>query len=167
MKNTSKSHKKFAKLREELHVRTAKRLEQEALTNPRLAAFKDVDPYFWSFGSGSRLVALVPVADKNHPLHGQHDYYSTARSSGEGRLAPAFLIEPHETDPEVFIFDSERRCGQTAEHLKDNPVVLIFKGCDDGHVGRRFQSVQDAMDYLDCMLCFEDIFQDSEIAYHN
>lgn len=56
---------------------------------------------------------------------------------------------------------------QMKAHLESNPVVLFFHGCDDGHVGRRFKTEKDAIEYIQCMNVFEDIFEDSEIQSHN
>ncbi len=52
-------------------------------------------------------------------------------------------------------------------HLEAHPVVLFFYGCDDGHVGKRFKTKEDAFEYLECMNVFEDIFEDSDIQHHN
>ncbi len=52
-------------------------------------------------------------------------------------------------------------------HIEAHPVVLFFYGCDDGHVGKRFKTQEDAFEYLECMNVFEDIFEDSDIQHHN
>jgi hypothetical protein len=52
------------------------------------------------------------------------------------------------------------------QHIIDNPVILYFQGCDDGHVGRRFKTQVEAMEYLQMIEVFEDIFSD-KLEYHN
>lgn len=51
-------------------------------------------------------------------------------------------------------------------HIIENPVVLFFQGCDDGHVGKRFKNELEAITYLQIIDAFEDIF-DNELEYHN
>ncbi len=43
-------------------------------------------------------------------------------------------------------------------YLKAHPVAVIFKGCDDGSVGLRFKTKDDAMEFLSCLTVFEDVF---------
>lgn len=94
-----------------------------------------------------------------------------------------------EYNPEIkcFIFDSEvsklyihqkKLHSQQYEYIKKdtfeevkahiiaNPVVLYFKGCDDGHVGKRFKNKEEALEYLQLIDVFEDIF-DEDLQYHN
>lgn len=52
-------------------------------------------------------------------------------------------------------------------HIESHPIVLFFYGCDDGHVGKRFKTKEDAFEYLQCMNVFEDIFDDDDIQHHN
>jgi hypothetical protein len=143
-------------------------LSNRALTNPLLKNFEKLNPYFLSFGAPGRasLVAVLPVAEIGHPRFEQHDYFSCPSKDGGPRLSPVFLIDhswiTHHNPP--FQFDSEKL---SMSEIEQNPVCLLFHGCDDGHVGKRFKTHQDAMDYLNCMLVFEDIFDDEAIAYHN
>lgn len=51
-------------------------------------------------------------------------------------------------------------------HIVENPVVLFFKGCDDGHVGKRFKTQEEAFEYLQMIDVFEDIF-DEDLQCHN
>ena len=52
-------------------------------------------------------------------------------------------------------------------YLEAHPVALFFYGCDDGHVGLRFKTEKEAMEYLQCMDVFEDVFEDKNLQYHN
>lgn len=52
------------------------------------------------------------------------------------------------------------------QHIVDNPVVLFFYGCDDGHVGKRFKTEKDAFEYLELLEVFEDVF-DEDLQNHN
>lgn len=52
------------------------------------------------------------------------------------------------------------------QYIIDNPVVLYFHGCDDGHVGKRFKTEIEAMEYLQMIDVFEDIFSDN-LEHHN
>lgn len=51
-------------------------------------------------------------------------------------------------------------------HIINHPVVLFFQGCDDGHVGKRFKTELEAMEYLQLLDTFEDIFEE-DLEYHN
>ena len=56
------------------------------------------------------------------------------------------------------------------QYIVDHPVVLFFKGCDDGHVGKRFKTKEEAFEYLQLIDVFEDVFEDvfdEELQYHN
>lgn len=45
------------------------------------------------------------------------------------------------------------------KHILENPYVLIFKGCDDGHVGLRFSSKDEVYSYLKSLEVFENVFE--------
>lgn len=95
--------------------------------------------------------------------------------------------EPYNPDIKFFIFDTEDSklylhekkphsqqyhyvqkdtYEEMKAHIVSHPVVLYFKGCDDGHVGKRFKTKEDAMEYIQLIDVFEDIF-DEDLQYHN
>jgi hypothetical protein len=147
-----------------------------SVTNARIERYSELEPYYLEFRQDSKLVAILPTVPPEHPLHGHYHYYSVEPiDATRPRLSPVFLIDstnkrldsPNWAD-QPFVFDSEDSSKlEIAKRIQENPIVLFFKGCDDGHVGRRFPSVQDAMDYVDCMLYFEDIFEDELRQAHN
>ena len=158
----------LAKARAQHEAELMAAIEKEALNNPRIAAFKELPPYYLSFGSRAKLVAILPVADASHPAFEKFHYYASRKTNDE-KVAAAFVwddshLKEHESR---FMFCSEGASLEAVEKAKANPVVLMFKGCDDGHAGRRFKTVQEAMDYIDCMVCFEDIFEDADKEFAN
>lgn len=73
-----------------------------------------------------------------------------------------------------FVFDSEESMLYTyqngkysksiffedmVEHIVNNPYILFFQGCDDGHVGLRFSCEKDIYTYLESLTVFEDVFK--------
>jgi hypothetical protein len=51
-------------------------------------------------------------------------------------------------------------------YIISHPVVLYFQGCDDGHVGKRFKTKEEAFEYIQLLDVFEDVF-DEDLEYHN
>lgn len=70
---------------------------------------------------------------------------------------------PHQ---QKYHFVKKESFEKMRQHLNDNPVVLFFYGCDDGHVGKRFKNESEAFEYLQMIEVFEDIF-DNDLQYHN
>ena len=46
-------------------------------------------------------------------------------------------------------------------------VVLFCHGQDDGHVGFRFGTIEQATMFLNTLVVFEDVFSDTAIQYQN
>jgi len=97
------------------------------------------------------------------------------------------LTNNYHPDMKCFIFDSEdsklykhekkphsqqyhyvknSNYEEMREYIISHPIVLYFKGCDDGHVGKRFKTKDEAFEYLQLIEVFEDIF-DEDLHYHN
>lgn len=147
-----------------------------------------VDNYFKKFCIGSSLIGFIPVQEPNnayvkyHSVECEHPTYK--------RVVPVFAIAPNQTQqvysktkkqmvtqpiPE-FVFDSEYAKLQSKKkeiaeamkkHLEDNPFVLFFKGCDDGHKGMRFKNEQEAMEYLQMFDFFEEVISEDDMQSHN
>lgn len=159
-------------------------------TNHLLQFYPKLDDYFKSWIDGSELVAVIPTLDENHPKH--RAYYASCH-----QLSAVFLYENPSSfsgleqpinSPRYFLFDSEydqlfsyekKEYSQQFHHvpqkgfetniqkLNQKPFILFFYGCDDGHVGKRFPTKQDALEYLQCIQYFEEIFEDIDLQYHN
>lgn len=142
--------------------------------------------YFKKFVSGSNLLGFIPVQD-----HEQHSYYSVeCEHPIYKRVVPVFAVPPKRVQqvyikskqtmveqpvPE-FVFDSEdsklrSKQKEVAEamqkHIEENPFVLFFMGCDDGHKGMRFKNEQEAMEYLQMFDFFDEIINEKNMQNHN
>ena len=78
-------------------------------------------------------------------------YYSNGSECG--RIVPVFVGDSIDSNPgspyfgKKWKFDTEKY--KTDEELGD--WVLVFKGCDDGHIGMRFNSREEAIQFIkDC-----------------
>ena len=133
---------------------------EQAAGNTRLAnvfeIFPDAKSYGWQFIEKFDMVAIVPAKTTDH------SYYAL-QGHGVAFLANYTGVESEKQ----FIFDSEHTYlgGAAAKpkeayhaHIAENPVVLFFHGCDDGHVGMRFASKASAMTFIDVLDSFEDVF---------
>ncbi len=193
METLTKEQRKYKNQRDIRLNRTKELLAREAKDNKRLAQWTDLDDYYIEWIDGSTLVAVLGT----NPSDDTHSYYSVASKTHENiRLSPVFMYVNQEfTEDEllhgnqkkrVFVFDTEfdklytyvtnknenkfekRVSFETHKnYIAEHPVVLIFKGCDDGHVGLRFKNEADAMKYLDALVVFEDIFKNQKLQYHN
>ncbi len=118
--------------------------------------FPNASSYGWRFIEKFKLVALVPAKGD------EHSYYALR---GHGA---AFLADETTTPMDKrFVFDSEhhylRGAGTKPQqayqaHIESHPVVVFFYGCDDGHVGMRFPTEQQARDFIGMLDHFEDVF---------
>jgi len=84
--------------------------------------------------------------------------------------------KPHYFKENLFLFHSEASClynyqkgyfantlfSDMKQHIIDNPYAVLFKGCDDGHVGKRFGSREKAEDFLLNLQFFDAIFDDAD-----
>lgn len=90
-----------------------------------------INSYYLTYRQNSELLGFMPCSqvDNNHAA-----YYSVATTKGV-RVAPVFYV-PN------MIFDSE------GDHAVAGPA-LFFRGCDDGHMGIKFETKADALQWLD------------------
>jgi hypothetical protein len=147
-----------------------------------------VDDYFKKYTTGSKLIGFIPVKDSNNALI---SYYSVACEHPiYKRVVPVFAIPPHRTQPVYvkatkkmvdkplpeFVFDSEDSAlnskkkevsSAMKKHFDENPFVLFFKGCDDGHKGMRFKNEQEAMEYLQMFDFFDEVIDEKDMQMHN
>ncbi len=127
--------------------------------NPLLAKaktlFPDSSSYGWRFLDRFHMAAVVPS-------NGQQSYYAL-RGHGVAFISD----ESTQEETHQFIFDSEfyRTDDERSvylHHFRKHPIVVLFFGCDDGHVGMRFATRNDAMDFLNSLEVFEDVFEFSK-----
>lgn len=138
-------------------------------------AHKITNPYYLTF-LGAPLVAVLEGLPKEHP--DCQKYYQSC----DGVTAVFFLKNPPifndkpNLRSEYFMFDDEYHACQHPDqderafaqaYVQENPVILYFKGCDDGSVGLRFPTEKDAMDYLSGLTYFEDVFKNPRLSYDN
>ena len=135
------------------------RAEQQA-GNTQLAAAFEVFPslgsYGWDWLEDFRLVALIPAQAP------EHRYYAM-RGYGAGFLADQ-TAKPVD---KRFVFGSEfqyllgadsRAKAAYHAYLESHPVVVFFRGGDDGHVGMRFATEHDARQFLSIFQSFDEVF---------
>ena len=54
-----------------------------------------------------------------------------------------------------------QRYNQVKEHIKNNPYLLIFVGCDDGDTGMRFPDEASAINYISNeIVYFDEVYED-------
>ena len=173
-----------------------KQIMEDSKINKMLDRHVELPAFFKEWITGSRLVAVIPALnlddEKSQPYY---SVASLKNPEGEPeiiRVSPVYMFINEGfkdfSDPQKmfagrnFIFDTEfdklfsyqknhyvkvPTFDEMKAHLELNPVVLFFHGCDDGHVGKRFKTEADAIEYIQCMNVFEDIFEDCEIQRHN
>jgi len=61
--------------------------------------------------------------------------------------------------------ESKRRA--ILNNQKENPYILFFHGCDDGHCALRFQNEQAAKEYLTLVETFEDVIENNTMIWLN
>ena len=145
--------------------------------------------------SGSTLLGTIPALHPSNPK--SQSYYSVTTNDGmqvgvaflyvNNNILPSDIhdnIPLHQLIiPQMFIFDTEfnklvkYNCDgtyrklptyeDTARKVNENPVVLFFHGNDDGHVGFRFGTIEQATTFLNTLVVFEDVFSYTAIQYHN
>ena len=127
--------------------------------NPLLAKaktlFPDSSSYGWRFLDRFHMAAVISSS-------GQQSYYAL-RGHGVAFMSD----ESTQEETHQFIFDSEfcrtdDERGVYLHHFRKHPIVVLFFGCDDGHVGMRFATRNDAMDFLNSLDVFEDVFEFSK-----
>lgn len=161
---TKLTRKQKAQCQEWQHTRWdafVEHIHQEKTTGNRhldnvFDVFPHANTYGWYVVDKFKLVALIPLQNTTH------SYYAL---KGHG---VAFLANETNTPlHERFVFDSERvymngvipKLKQAYQaHLEANPVVVFFRGSDDGHVGMRLTSEQDARHFIDMLTSFDDVF---------
>jgi hypothetical protein len=88
-----------------------------------------INSYYMTFPKGE-LLGFIPCSSSDD----YSKYYSVETTKGS-RVVPVFFI------PE-FKFDSD--------NSDDNKgPVLFFHGCDDGHIGLKFTTKEDALKWID------------------
>lgn len=89
-----------------------------------------INNYYMTFLNGE-LLGFMPCSEG---ADGYSRYYSVETTKGS-RVVPVFFLP-------AFKFDSDH---------SDDPKgpVLFFHGCDDGHMGLKFQSKEDALTWID------------------
>lgn len=127
--------------------------------NPLLSKAKElfptIDSYGWYFLERFKMAAIIPS-------NGEQSYYAL-----QGHGVAFISDESTQEEAHQFIFDSEfyrtdEELGVYMHHFRTHPIVVFFFGCDDGHVGMRFATRQNALEFLNAMEVFEDIFEYSK-----
>lgn len=141
-----------------------------------------IPDYYKKFSSNSKLITILPALQKDD--NNAQPYYSVGLSDDDNkRVSPVFLIINPSFDidnfseDDLFIFDNEilysydrNKYGKLKktksadfdkiiQNIYQNPVVLVFQGCDDGHVAKRFKNQDEAFEFLNLLDVFEDVFQ--------
>lgn len=159
------------------------------LENNKLKYINQIEDYFKKYREKEPFTILPAL--EYHDRDAQ-PYYSVGIISDDNiRVSPVFLlvnpdfnISNFETTKNIFIFDNEnpyvyetniygttrkqkaKNFDEIVNHIAQHPVMLIFKGCDDGDIAKRFKTKEDAIEFLALLEKFEDIFQ-FDISYLN
>jgi len=159
------------------------------LENNKLKYINHIDDYFKKY-RGNDIFTIIPALSAGHK--NAHSYYSVSLNSDENiRVSPVFLlvnpdfnVSNFETTKNIFLFNNEdpyiyqrnpygtirkkkaKNFDEIVNHIAQHPVMLIFKGCDDGHIAKRFKTKEEAIEFLSLLEKFEDIFE-FDISYLN
>lgn len=152
--------------------------------------FNNIDPYYQSTGNNFKLIRIIPALDSTDSKAHCYFSCPSINDCEYSRLSPIFLqdntiLYSKSTEENyrkdiygTFIFDTEYYMLEqsytkkkktipnlifkdTAKHIIENPVVLFFQGCDDGHVGLRFGTIDAANSFIDNLEVFEDVFNNT------
>lgn len=155
-------------------------LNEFKLSEKNIKRIFDVINYSWD-----GTIYIFEKKDEQEVLKELSEWFLDSKNhtlSGENGIKNCLLLKHSQNH--LVIVDTQRDDGTTfdlfmksleakkpdfekiKQHMVDNPVVLFFKGCDDGHVGKRFKTKEDAMEYLQLIDVFEDVF-DEDLQYHN
>ena len=148
---------------------------QRALTEPLLKLYDQLEDYYKQWIVDSELVAVIPALPDDDPR--RQTYYSSGAVSAVYLYENPQTDDPYNSPKRVFLFQGEEgklydfkkihgkyccvnRPGfeDEVKRLNEYPIVLYFKGCDDGSVGKRFKTRDEALNFLTCLDVFEDIF---------
>lgn len=89
-----------------------------------------IDAYFMTYGRDAELLGFIPARSDTEAAW---SYYSVETT--KGRVAPVFFV------PDMW-FDSD------SNEAPQGPAIL-FQGCDDGHMGIKFESRVAAIKWID------------------
>lgn len=161
----------------------------DILEQNRLKYINQIENYFKKY-RGHDIFTIIPALDSND-VNAQSYYSVNLISDEKTRVSPVFLLINPEFDTSTFdemegilLFDNERPYvyetniyGTVRKHkstdfqkivqyLSEHPVMLIFKGCDDVDIAKRFKTKEEAIEFLSLLDKFEDIFE-FDISYLN
>lgn len=113
-----------------------------------------------------KFLGFVPALPDNN--HWSQSYYCIRDRTDDAELRRYSPVLYLHTDK--FLFDSEYTIAKYEECLakyESKRHILFFVGCDDGHVGLRFESKEQALEYYENLVFFEQVFNHPNIKYHN
>ena len=162
-----------------------------------LELIEKLPEYYRTFISDSKLVTVLKALTLGDE-HAMSYYSVGSTACNDERYSPVFMFtnpalaaeDLMDTKQRIFLFDTEwsklysyvrskydqkklkrvksENYDAVRAHIDAHPVALFFKGCDDGHVGMRFKTEQEAMEFLSLLDVFEDVFLfKGELQYHN
>lgn len=150
----------------------------------KLKFINEISIFFKQWRYGSELLTIIPALNEKDEK--SRSYYSVETLSCDKRVSPVFFyvnpefsIDSELSDRyDIVIFDKEYSklfTYQPSEYLKmkkiklptyeeqlsyiiNHPFILLFKGCDDGHIVKRFKTKEEAYKFLSLLEVFEDVF---------
>lgn len=160
-----------------------------ALEQNKLKYIDQIEDYFKKY-RGKEIFTILPALESIDS--DAQPYYSVGIISDDNiRVSPVFLlvnpdfnISNFEERQDILLFDNEnpyiydtniygttrkqksKNFEEILNHVAQNPVMLIFKGCDDVDTAKRFKTKDEAIEFLSLLEKFEDIFE-FDLGYLN
>lgn len=141
-------------------------------SNPKMTNTANLDSYYYTWRAKSELIGFVPAlpAGTENSQYG----YSVKLNDSDNSVAPAFYYYGLNCQPNepIFFFDEEcyndkDQKEEYRNYCTEHCHILFFLGCDDGHVGLRFKTKKAALNYVENLVIFEDVFKEEKLLYHN
>lgn len=142
-----------------------------------------VNPYYTRYVNGSEFLGFIPVESIDKcwyaigvenekdkfvvaafavPPNRVVEVYSAA-SKGMIKMAqPEFVFE---TEKAVLEGKDKEAAKAMAEHIKDNPFVLVFRG-GNRDKGMRFKNREEAMEWLNLFTYFDEVMDEKDLQDH-
>lgn len=161
----------------------------DILENNKLKYIDKIEDYFKKYRE-KELFTILPALESIDSE--AQPYYSVGLFSDDNiRVSPVFLlinpdfdVSNFEEREDILFFDSEspyvyetniygitrrkkaKNFEEIVNYVAQHPVMLIFKGCDDGDIAKRFKTKEEAIEFLSLLEKFEDVFE-FDITYLN
>lgn len=131
-----------------------------------------LDDYYLSYVNEFILYKIILALPNEHP--DAQPYFTCKIENGENRLSPVFIRDDTNTEQSskfvfcteeqhMYVYDNQHNRSQSPiiediwQYINDNPYVVFFHGCDDGHTGLRFKTKELMIEFIESLSYYEDV----------